>query len=175
MIRIQGYEKQVNAARDHIMKIVGNYNDAVKEVVSLDARIHKRIIGARGRHVKQIMEDYKVEIKFPRDGDPDPNAVLLIGSEEAVEGCKDHLLNLEEEYLQDVTDAPTAKKPQSIDEIFDKAQSGGHKNTKGFVVKGAPWESKPPKTDSQEDFPDFGLGSAAINEKPLASAWYPNR
>lgn len=47
------------------------------------------------------MEDYNVEIRFPRQSDPDPNLVAVSGtSEDAVYDCIDHLRNLEEEYLQ---------------------------------------------------------------------------
>jgi polyribonucleotide nucleotidyltransferase len=174
IIRIQGYEKDVYAARDHIMSIVGNYNDMVKEVISLDARIHKRIIGSRGRHLKQITDDYKVEIKFPREGDADPNAVMIIGTEEAVENCKDHLLNLEEEYLQDVVEKPQ-KQPNTFTQIFEETLKGSQQGEKsGFIVQGAPWERLAPNTNSHEDFPDFGIGSV-VTETPLASAWNPNR
>lgn len=63
VIRIIGYEASAKAARDDILKIVGDYKEMVKEVVVLDARIHSRIIGQRGRHVRQIMDDFKV-MKF---------------------------------------------------------------------------------------------------------------
>lgn len=75
VIRIQGYESAVKAARDDILKIVGDYNEMVKQTIPLDARIHSRIIGQRGRHVRQIMEDYKVDIKFPREGDANMNQI----------------------------------------------------------------------------------------------------
>lgn len=105
VIRIIGYEASAKAARDDILKIVGDYKEMVKEVVVLDARIHSRIIGQRGRHVRQIMDDFKVmkfsdycwynicffhtvifecslilhffkvDIKFPRDNDPNLNQV----------------------------------------------------------------------------------------------------
>lgn len=44
-----------------------------------------------------------MEIKFPRDDD-DPNLVTIMGAPENVEECKDHLLNLSEEYMQDITE-----------------------------------------------------------------------
>lgn len=75
VIRITGYEASAKAARDDILKIVGDFKEQVKEIISLDARIHSRIIGQRGRHVRQIMDDFKVDIKFPRDNDPNPNQV----------------------------------------------------------------------------------------------------
>jgi predicted PilT family ATPase len=178
-IRIQGYEDSAKAARDEILQIVGDYNEMVKETVPLDARIHSRIIGQRGRHVRQIMEDFHVDIKFPREGDADMNHVTVMGKEEDVEACKDHLLNLEEEYMQDVSEAPKQGGNVTYENLFENAMkknshAGGGKS--GFVVQGAPWERAPNK-DSQIDFPDFGLGGASNvkDTQSLASAWNPNR
>lgn len=173
VIRIQGYESAAKAARDDILKIVGDYNEMVKEKVSLDARIHSRIIGQRGRHVRQIMEEYKVDIKFPREGDSDMNHVIVMGKEEDVEACRDHLLNLEEEYMQDVVEAPK-NAAVTYENLFESAMKGNQQqaNSKGFVVQGAPWE-KAPNTNSQIDFPDFGLSGG--NEAAALPAWNPNR
>lgn len=178
-IRIQGYEEAAKNARDEILKIVGDFNEMVKQNVPLDARIHSRIIGQRGRHVRQIMEDYRVDIKFPRDGDADMNQVTVMGKEEDVEACKDHLLNLEEEYLQDVSEAPKQSTNVTYENLFENAMKHAHTSgsKQGFVVQGAPWE-KAPNKDSQIDFPDFGLGGPGASVKdntPLASAWNPNR
>jgi len=71
----------------------------VKEEVRIDARVHSRLIGARGRNIRKIMEQFNVDIKFPRSTDPDPDIVTVIGAEENVLDAKDHLLNLEEEYV----------------------------------------------------------------------------
>lgn len=71
----------------------------VREEVSLDARVHSRFIGFRGRNIRKIMDDYKVDIKFPRSDDPDPNLVVIMGADDNVQEAKDHLLNLEEEYV----------------------------------------------------------------------------
>lgn len=81
------------------MKIVNELNDLVKEEVSIDARVHSRLIGSRGRNIRKIMEDFRVDIKFPRSDDPDPNLVVITGQEDNVTDVKDHLLNLEEEYV----------------------------------------------------------------------------
>lgn len=175
-IRIQGYEESAKAARDEILKIVGDYNEMVKETVPLDARIHSRVIGQRGRHVRQIMEDYRVDIKFPRDGDADMNQVTVMGKEEDVEACKDHLLNLEEEYLQDVSEAPKQGGNVTYENLFENVMKSSREPAKSeFVVKGAPWHCAPNK-DSQIDFPDFGPGASNVKDTPsLASAWNPNR
>jgi Uncharacterized conserved protein len=71
----------------------------VKEEVRIDARVHSRLIGARGRNIRKIMEQFGVDIKFPRSTDPDPDIVTVIGSEENVLDAREHLLNLEEEYV----------------------------------------------------------------------------
>lgn len=45
------------------------------------------------------MDEFKVDIKFPRKTDPDPNIVTIVGTEENVADAKDRLLNLAEEYV----------------------------------------------------------------------------
>jgi len=50
------------------------------------------------------MDDFGVEVRFPRSTDPDPNLVSVTGKgEDAVYDCIDYLRNLEEEYLQVTT------------------------------------------------------------------------
>jgi len=71
----------------------------VKEEVRIDARVHSRLIGARGRNIRKIMEQFSVDIKFPRSSDPDPDIVTVIGADDNVLDAKEHLLNLEEEYV----------------------------------------------------------------------------
>lgn len=70
-----------------------------KERVTIDRRVHSRMIGAKGRQVKRIMDEYEVEIRFPRENDPDPNVVIVSGEEEKVLDCKDYLLSLEEDFV----------------------------------------------------------------------------
>lgn len=67
--------------------------------VRIDSRVHSRIIGTRGRAVRKLMDDYKVDIRFPRANQDDPDIVTIMGQEDNVYDCKDHLLNLEEEYV----------------------------------------------------------------------------
>ncbi|XP_055686275.1 vigilin [Lutzomyia longipalpis] len=185
IITIQGYEHAAYAARDAIMKIANALNNLAKETVEVDVRIYPRLIGQRGRNIRRIMDEFKVEVKFPKTGDANPNVVTIVGNEDAVAECKDYILNLEEEYLQDVADAQPAYQPMSVSDVFEEAltksglnhRSGGEsagQPPKGFVVKGAPWQKKAPNTSSHEDFPDFGLGAntPATNDTPtLSSAW----
>lgn len=48
------------------------------------------------------MDEFKVDIKFPRKTDADPNIVTIVGAEENVTDAKERLLNLEEEYVSNV-------------------------------------------------------------------------
>lgn len=82
------------------MKIVNELNELVREEVQIDSRVHSRIIGSRGRSIRKIMEDYKVDIKFPRSDDADPNLVIITGNEENVVEAKEHLISLEEQYVR---------------------------------------------------------------------------
>ena len=71
-------------------------------------------------------------------------------------------MNLEEEYLQDVIEAPKGASV-TYENLFEKAMKGAQQpaNPRGFVVQGAPWE-RAPNTASQIDFPDFGLGGSYL-------------
>lgn len=190
IITIQGYEEAANAAKDEIMAIYNELNELVREQVDVDYRVHARLIGQRGRNIHKIMEEYKVEIKFPKQGDENPNAITIIGSPDAVSEAKDHILNLEEEYLEDIADAPTptnsdlssvidsALKKNGYDAPAAGAAGNGTTKKEGFVVKGAPWtksNNAKPNAQSQEDFPAFGLGSGATNNTPFTSAWGQRR
>ena len=39
------------------------------------------IIGRGGKSIRKIMEDYKVDIRLPRDGDEDPTRVVVSGDQ----------------------------------------------------------------------------------------------
>ena len=61
-------------------------------------------------------------------------------------------------------------------------EAGGQKNTKGFVVRGAPWEQQPGKNGPQQvpdssdtqDFPSLGGGAEAkANGKQGSTPWGP--
>ncbi|GLV35995.1 Dodeca-satellite-binding protein 1 [Carabus blaptoides fortunei] len=174
IITITGYEDNTKSAKEDIMKIVNELNELVKENIEIDYRVHSRLIGARGRNIRKIMEEYKVDIKFPRSEDENPNLVTLSGHEEHVQDVKDHLLNLEEEYLQDVTEQELYRPTYSRDD--DHSHHSGQ--SKEFVVKGGPWEQKAPNTASVKEFPSFGPRHGApdapvpeFQQSPVAGAW----
>uniref|UniRef100_A0A672JEM3 Vigilin n=1 Tax=Salarias fasciatus TaxID=181472 RepID=A0A672JEM3_SALFA len=172
-ITITGYEHKAIAARDAIQAIVDDLEGMVSEDITLDSRVHARIIGARGKGIRKIMDEFKVDLRFPQSGAADPNTVTVTGRPELVDEAIDHLLNLEEEYMADVVENEAKMaymRPPSSSAAAGDEQRGP---SKGFVVREAPWTNtneKAPDMSSSEDFPSFGAPVAA-----KASPWGPKR
>lgn len=168
-ITITGYEQKAIEARVAILKIVNEYESLIKEEVQINHRVHSMIIGRRGAGIRKIMQDYQVDIKMPRESDPDPDLVLIMGTnEDNVLDCKDHLLNCAEEYEQEVFDKEQYTKPST------KNHDGQEKKAKndGFKVAKAPWHGA-----SDDAFPTLGggvSGSAAPVVTPTP-VWGPKR
>lgn len=171
IITITGYEDATQKARDDIMKIVNELNDMVKEEITIDSKVHSRLIGARGRNIRKIMDDFKVDVKFPRTEDSDPNLVTITGAAENVADAKEHLLNLEEEYLQDFTDQEmlnSYRAPSSGHSMDSPTRAGNN----GFMVSGGPWEQQAPNTESVTEFPSFGgRPTEPPQVSPISGAW----
>ncbi|XP_028983098.1 vigilin [Betta splendens] len=180
LIVISGYERNVEEARQAIQQLVDEWQEMVSQDVNLDPRTHARIIGARGKAIRKLMEEFKVDIRFPQPGSDEPDKVTVTGLPDTVDSAIDHLLNLEEEYLLSVTETETLAaymKPPS--RWGGGGGAGGMDDgsggpAKGFVVRDAPWNAagnKAPDMSSAEDFPTFGTGVAPKQ----ASAWGPKK
>lgn len=59
-ITITGYEHKAIAARNAIQAIVDELEEMISEDITLDSRVHARIIGARGKGIRKIMDEFKV-------------------------------------------------------------------------------------------------------------------
>ncbi|XP_075883863.1 high density lipoprotein binding protein a isoform X2 [Nelusetta ayraudi] len=172
-ITITGYEDKAIAARGAIQAIVDELEEMISENITLDSRVHARIIGARGKGIRKIMDEFKVDLRFPQSGAADPNLVTVTGRPELVDEAIDHLLNLEEEYLADVVENEAKMaymRPPGGSAATSDEQRG--QSNKGFVVREAPWATseKAPDMSSSEDFPSFG---APVPTK--SSPWGPKR
>ncbi|XP_075165976.1 satellite-binding protein 1 Dp1 [Haematobia irritans] len=177
IITITGYQEKAEAARDAIMEIVGEMQNLYREVIEIDTRVHSHIIGQRGRTIRKLIEDYKVDIRFPtsEEAKTNPDAVTIIGEEEDVENAKEAILNMAEDYTRDyLENLPPSPQPQTVGAFLS-----GSNNENGFVMKDAPWEktnekkgqSAAPNTQSQEDFP--AVGGAPVTSAPMTSVWGP--
>lgn len=60
VIVIWGYERNVEEAKAAIEQMVTELQEMVSEDVRLDHRVHARIIGARGKAIRKLMEEFKV-------------------------------------------------------------------------------------------------------------------
>lgn len=69
--------------------------------VPLDSRIHARIIGGKGSNLRRLMDRYKVDIRFPRRDDENPNLVTITGDEENVYEAEAELKRLEDNYVSE--------------------------------------------------------------------------
>merc|ERR1719431_1910081 len=165
VITITGFEADANKAKEAILKIVGQFESMVQEEVSIDPRVHSMIIGKRGRIIRKIMEDFKVDIRLPREGDPDPSRVVVAGDEEQVLDCIDHLKIIEEEYIQDAAESDWMRQYEKPARQVENKDS--NKDPKGFYVAKAPWD-----VSSSEAFPSLGGGGGgASSSGPVA--WGP--
>merc|ERR1719312_205524 len=165
VITITGLEADALAAKKAILGIVNQYESMIKEEVHIDPRVHSMIIGRRGRTIRKIMDDYKVDIRLPRDGDEDPSLVVISGDEEAVMDCIDHLKMLEEEFIQDAADKEWMQQYEKPNRAVDNKDS--NKLPKEFKVSKAPWD-----VSSSEAFPSLG-GGGSSGAGPVA--WGPRR
>eukprot|EP00794_Sanderia_malayensis_P015058 gene15058-16611_t len=195
-IILTGYESNCHKARAAILEMINHLDSLVSVDVQIDHRIHNRIIGQRGKNVRKIMEDFNVDIRFPRD--PNEDIVTITGSEDAVEDCEEHLLMLEEEYIDDVQERHETRNMMA--EYFQKPSGAGNKKDKGspdsnpamgYVVRDAPWsagggERQPqgkavpnqaaaaqaiPDSANQSDFPTLGAAPGAKKEATSWGAW----
>jgi predicted PilT family ATPase len=97
-IRIIGYEQNCMEAKEAISAIIGELEDQVTLEVSINNQIHSRIIGQKGRTVRKLMEQFKTDIRFPKNPE-NPDLVLVTGTQEHCEACIEHLCVLEEEHV----------------------------------------------------------------------------
>lgn len=144
-IRIIGYEQNCMEAKEAISAIIGELEDQVTLEVSLNNQIHSRIIGQKGRTVRKLMEQFHTDIRFPKNPD-NPDQVLITGTQENCEECRDHLQVLEEEHMDEVYER---NEQRSMMQSYmapsrqDGNAGGKDKASNGYVVRDAPWNAKP--------------------------------
>ena len=110
-ITIKGLKKNVEECEQFIRKKIQDDESKLTQEITVDNRVHSRLIGYQGKALAKIIEKFKVDVKFAgRDSD----TVLVKGnSQEAVDDACDYIKNLEEEYLQDVIDKEAYMHPSS--------------------------------------------------------------
>lgn len=151
-IVITGYEDKALACRDEILQLIKEFEATITMEIEIDPRVHARIIGSGGQKLQQIMKDYSVEIKFQANNQNDKVHVIGL-DQDKIDACIDHLLVLEEDYLQDPPYRSSANTQnqnqltigqQDTSTVTSVKPSNENKNKKQqrqapFQVKNAPW------------------------------------
>jgi polyribonucleotide nucleotidyltransferase len=181
-ICIRGLRANVEACDAFLRKKIEDEDAKLSMEIQIDNRVHSRIIGAQGKALAKITDKYKVEVKFA--GRQSDQVVVKGADMDAIEEACDHLKNLEEEYLQDVTDREQYMHPSSKPAQGGQANANGQ--SKGFVVRGAPWEQHNnnnndspvvvPDTNNMEDFPTItSAGGEGSSNGQKSMSWGPSR
>ncbi len=175
-VTIIGPEENAKKCEAFIRQKISDEDAKVSQEITIDNRIHSRLIGQKGKSIAKIMEKYKVEIKF--NGRSSDVVIVKGSNSDAVEDCCDHLKNLEEEYLQDLAEKDQYRHPSSVNDDGHQNTNG---NTNGFVVSGAPWESgkkggPAPDTANMDLFPTIITSSVNGEDgQGKKSSWGPRR
>lgn len=174
-IRLIGYEEKCHKAKEFIDSMVKELEEKISIETEIDNRCHSRIIGQKGKSVRKLMDQFKVDIRFPRQ--ENPNLVIITGLEEDCEACKEHLQMLEEEYMDDVKER--LQEREMLDQYRPPRRDNRSNDPFGFVVSDAPWSQQPveskPKDytpDATQDFPSLGDKDSKTQK---GAAWGPWR
>ena len=154
-ILIIGYEDKVLACRNEILQLIEEFDSIITMEIEIDHRIHARIIGTGRQKLQQIMKEYNVDIKFPNRNQNDK--VYVIGkNQDNIDSCIDHLLILEEDFLQDLPHKQDISNQSMLEQKLSNVQyrennklsllnNSSRKSMKKqdkqmiFKVKNAPW------------------------------------
>ncbi|KAG0256577.1 hypothetical protein DFQ27_005662 [Actinomortierella ambigua] len=100
---IQGVKKNVEAAKENVMKLVEQLADATEVLLDIPVEYHSALIGTKGNYVRRLEETYGVRIQFPKavelEDEEDKaklNVVKVSGGKKGVQGAKKELLELVE-------------------------------------------------------------------------------
>ncbi len=99
-MRTSGVPTTLKAYNVHIATLsffFPSQEEQISQELSIDHRVHSRLIGTKGKAIAKVMERFSVDIRFPRDKGSD--IITITGLEENVEDAKEHLLILTEDYV----------------------------------------------------------------------------
>ncbi|VDK79439.1 unnamed protein product [Litomosoides sigmodontis] len=155
-ITLTGYEANCNACKEEMEAIIGEAQSLFTQEIFLDATFHPRLIGQKGRNLKKVMDEFKVEIRLPRSTDVDPNLVVIAGKDEdSVYDCIEQLRREEEEFLQE-------RRQYVPPRVVEQPPQPPRVEVE---IKGAPWQLD---MQSEEQFPTMGTTQTT---SAAAGAW----
>lgn len=158
------------ACEAHIREKIALDEAKVEDEINVDNRVHSRIIGFGGKALAKITEKFKVDVKF--NGRTSDVVMVRGDSQDAVDDAIDHIKNLEEEYLQDVTEKDAYTHPSRQHHGNQNGGSNKGQSQKGFEVKGAPWNM--PDTSNMDLFPSIAPATGTAGAD-ASSGWGPQK
>jgi len=175
-ITVRGYEKNVKNAVRRINKIIKELESFVVERLHIDPENYSQLIGVKGKKIRKMIDQFKVDIKIPSDGS---ELVTISGIDKSVQACKAEILKSIALFDED-DDLSMYKPPKTpkFNEIEIKPASGKYVNTSnsnnaagGFFVRDAPWDQKKsqapvdpnnrPDTNNVDDFPSMNTTNSS--------------
>lgn len=105
-LTITGTPQHCQQARTEILKVMAQEANIVTQIVSIPVEYHKALIGAGGRHIRDFVAEAlarpgssEVNVRFPREGDAEMDAVQVIGPAKEVhtviKALKEHVAKKE--------------------------------------------------------------------------------
>ena len=102
-VTIVGSESKVKAAKDDLDETIRELETHIIESVKIYRRVHGHLVGAKGKKVRELQDQFEVSIWFPKL-DYETSFVTIRGRKENVEKAKTRLLSLAT-YFTQVEDA----------------------------------------------------------------------
>ncbi|KAG0239787.1 hypothetical protein BGX31_002497 [Mortierella sp. GBA43] len=129
-VTIQGVKKNVEAAKETIVKMVEQIEDATEVKLDIPVEFHSALIGAKGSYVRRLEEKYSVRIQFPKassvEDDEDKsklNVVKVSGGKKGVQGAKGELLELLEYERENNNTVELSVEPKLLPHIVGRGGS----------------------------------------------------
>eukprot|EP00047_Mylnosiga_fluctuans_P012927 m.28404 g.28404 ORF g.28404 m.28404 type:complete len:1218 (+) comp4552_c0_seq1:132-3785(+) len=157
-ITLIGYQKNVEEAKAALLEKVKELDSMVQLELSIDPRVHARIIGPRGAAVRTLQDKHNVRIIFPKE--KDSWQILVVGPEEGAEEAKSAIEISADDYMQDILDREHLQ--QFVKESTHRREHTSDSRPaqqQPFQVRNAPWQGG--------DFPALGAGSG----RSVPAAW----
>ena len=76
-IVIVGYQEQVDKCKEEIANMVTGLESHETVEIEVDPRLHARFIGAKGKNLRKIQDQFKVDIRFPGRNSSEANKVSV--------------------------------------------------------------------------------------------------
>ena len=133
-ISIDGAKEDVEKAQSILMEITQRADQDVTEELHIDHRVHSRLIGRRGKSIGKLMDRFHVLVRFPTGGKKTDDTVMMIGKEENVKVAKKFILEVAEEFMQELAEREEDK---DVCDLYSHSSSspGSHGGRYRFQLK----------------------------------------